>query len=525
METVDNSVIEKLGLVDAVAPGADLPEIDLPSVPNEKQLFSPELLDHMFKAQQLRERRVQLALESGSDLLDGEPLPTTADNAHDSLDDLDDFERNILGINDNDLDGTATALYNTQISMESFVEKLEHDDYQIQQLAGVQHELSFLAKGIREAGVIDKQTALSLESAYPGIITDHVSINSFTQHPSRTNLTLSLEEIDATQAKVAAVAGVAGLFVIYKILQWIVKSFTGNVDACKSIGGNIQNARERSRFLSSSPVEIAALDDAQKKALEDLLKNAAEKKDGQTTAEFLSLPENQKTVELALLNAAWNSNFSKLLSKFATEVLQNKVTDDFLNPIADGAIANLNKLENICAVIENLGNKEEFPASQEVFKALDWRFLDNALRHYNITDVKNTEHSSVRSQALMNAINREVEPSTEIKVPAPTVDANGEMVDIVIPVDAFSKIDDNVVKGAAKFGEWCKEYKKKVDEIKNDNVKKHRIDLLSEMSKQSRAVANVLSALLKMRNTAGKTSQALLNSFEQAIKAKSTIVK
>ena len=135
-------------------------------------------------------------------------------------------------------------------------------------LADAEEKISDIRNNIEEMGGINKATAVALESIQPGILTNRVSLESFTTYPSKTNLLVSLEATEhwVTGAKVLGGAVIFGLIV--KMLLWIRDKLSGTisisnkeVSKAKSKKENIVNdinsiAREHLATIRTHPTIV-----------------------------------------------------------------------------------------------------------------------------------------------------------------------------------------------------------------------------------------------------------------------------
>ena len=135
-------------------------------------------------------------------------------------------------------------------------------------LSDAELKLIEIRNNIEEVGGIDKSMAIALEHIQPGILTNRVSLESFTTYPTKTNLMVSLEATEhwVTGAKVLGGAVVFGLIV--KMLLWIRDKLSGSVEISnkeisaakskkESIITDINNiAREHIDTIRTSPTIV-----------------------------------------------------------------------------------------------------------------------------------------------------------------------------------------------------------------------------------------------------------------------------
>lgn len=114
--------------------------------------------------------------------------------------------------------------YNDILQDEQYV------DTYTEALIDAEERINDIKTHIAEVGGIDKATAIALENIQPGILSNRVSIESFTSYPTKTNLMISLEATDhwVTGAKVLGGAVIFGLIV--KMLLWIREKLSGSIN-------------------------------------------------------------------------------------------------------------------------------------------------------------------------------------------------------------------------------------------------------------------------------------------------------
>lgn len=122
-------------------------------------------------------------------------------------------------------------------------------------LHDAQKRISDIRGQIEEVGGIDKATVLALEHIQPGIITNRVSLESFTSYPTKTNLMVSLEATDnwVTGAKVLGGAVLFGLIV--KMLLWIRDKLGNKIEVSDK---EISAAKEKKDTIVKDINDIAS---------------------------------------------------------------------------------------------------------------------------------------------------------------------------------------------------------------------------------------------------------------------------
>lgn len=114
------------------------------------------------------------------------------------------------------------------------------------------HSDHLRAKTISKAFAKDFQQVMG----YP---LPNIHMESFTTTPSSTNYSIAMEEMTNQQMALAAGAGLAGVAVVYKLVQWFAKALNKNTLATNSISENFKAYSERKETLRNLPKDMEKL--------------------------------------------------------------------------------------------------------------------------------------------------------------------------------------------------------------------------------------------------------------------------
>lgn len=124
-------------------------------------------------------------------------------------------------------------------SQEELGEYIEGSNASLESLYRDLNEVSLIAGRIRRTGMISRRDVQALEEIHPGLITSQTPIGRFTSFESVNYARPSLENAAKLAGGAQAVAAVAAVAILAKILQWCYKRFQASRDVTKSIKGAV----------------------------------------------------------------------------------------------------------------------------------------------------------------------------------------------------------------------------------------------------------------------------------------------
>lgn len=201
---------------------------------------------------------------------------------------------------------------------ESYLGDLEisMDDAELDKLTEEDKEIDNLIQTAEEAGGINKQLVVDMESLRPNIITSKVPLNSFTEDFSRTNYKVTMEALEdmSDKAKLGIAIGV-GVFVA-SLVGWIISKFFGDDDDSSGGGGGGGGGGSRDKDITKRQAETAATEATLKGIQVDII-------------------QQQKSQEAAYKAMVEKSGWEKLVGQIDASNVTKKgqSVDDGLNAI------------------------------------------------------------------------------------------------------------------------------------------------------------------------------------------------
>lgn len=104
----------------------------------------------------------------------------------------------------------------------------------------------------------------------------NIHMESFTTAPSSTNYSIAMEEMTNQQIAIAAGAGVAGIAIVYKLIQWFARALNKNTLANSSISENFKAYSERKEMLKNLPMDMVKVKANIDSSLDELKKSVGE---------------------------------------------------------------------------------------------------------------------------------------------------------------------------------------------------------------------------------------------------------
>ena len=361
----------------------------------------------------------------------------------------------------------------------------------------------------------------------------NVHMESFTVMPSPTNYNIAMEEMTNQQMALAAGAGIAGVAVIYKLIQWFARALNKNSLATKSISENFQAYADRREMLKNLPTDIKKM-----KSNIDTLINQIKDETGKIQ------PGINK--DIADLQAAFDSDDkSKLLKSFTSAHLNKKLEGKkppFIKALLLGTIdenwwASLGRLTasakdaqvSVLAKLNEINGQFTLDRTKENITFLDFAWVEE-MNNLNLAKLANSESTSSakvpydKGQNNWQAVSSWFQAASSAAFTAPTEDFALVISDKAnegfakINLSAFEGLDESYV---ARLNEIGNKIKSHADKIKtsgegatkeNSTEKADRAQALMILTKEFQFVSSIIRFVIQVRNELGKVSVALNSS-------------
>ena len=358
----------------------------------------------------------------------------------------------------------------------------------------------------------------------------NVHMESFTVMPSPTNYNIAMEEMTNQQIALAAGAGIAGVAVIYKLIQWFARALNKNSLATKSISENFQAYADRREMLKNLPTDIKKM-----KSNIDALINQVKDEAGKIQ------PGINK--DIADLQAAFDSDDkSKLLKSFTSAHLNKKLEGKktpFIKALLLGIVdenwwASLGRLTasakdaqvSVLAKLNEISGQFTLDRTKENITFLDFAWVEE-MNNLNLAKLANSDSTTSakvpydKGQNNWQAVSSWFQAASSAAFTAPTEDFALVISDKAnegfakINLSAFEGLDESYV---ARLNEIGNKIKSHADKIKtsgegttkeNSTEKADRAQALMILTKEFQFVSSIIRFVIQVRNELGKVSVAL----------------
>lgn len=263
----------------------------------------------------------------------------------------------------------------TRAELDEFVEtaqaSLESLYTDIDQISAIHHR-------IRRTGLICRDDVQQLEVIHPGLITSQTPIGRFTSFESVNYARPSLEAAGNLAAGAQAVAGVAAIAILAKILQWCYKRFQASRDVTKSIKGSVDVIGKLNDQTIATVTGMNQRVEALKPDMKGKLNEEAKKyfSDKMLSNNWYNIQDTEKSMMQLRVQV-----FVKLHDKHFSELIDSMIKgeDAFklvqaLTTACEKGAATLDKaVDNVATQIEHLKSDKGGNGSTDFsFKGLDY---------------------------------------------------------------------------------------------------------------------------------------------------------
>ena len=356
----------------------------------------------------------------------------------------------------------------------------------------------------------------------------NIHMESFTTMPSSTNYSIAMEEMSNQQIALAAGASLAGIAVVYKLVQWFAKALNKNSLATGSISKNFQAFSERRETLRNMPADLAKAKENMNVALAEVKQSFGDNNNPninkllnrlKTSANASSQDQMFDAAMIGHLNVALDGK----LTPFMEAVFANRVKDDWWNKLAncvdDAKQAQTHILTQMEA-FETRYNTEQInadkadPKVDALCKRLRELDLDviSGIKGSTIPEGGEWESMAEWLRAKSSSLFTAYTDPREIQIADGTLQSLGQ-----INLEVFEKLDSNYVSEmtavAKRFKDHADKATKEGKEATKENnvIKGNRAQTLMRMSKEFQFVSNVIRMVILIRNQLGVISKNVLD--------------
>lgn len=368
----------------------------------------------------------------------------------------------------------------------------------------------------------------------------NLHMESFTVMPSQTNYSLAMEEMSTQQMALTAGAGLAGIAIVYKLIQWFAKALNKNSLATNSISKNFQAYGERKEMLKNLPGDLKKLSANVDVSLKKYMQANDDNKTQDINGSIAKLKEkfNSNDAVGAYDEAALailSNDLKGKLNPFMLGCLEGKISTNFWKNLSIVLTRAKEAQTTILSRLEDIDKQYALDkANDNNQKTSSYLGLNEAVRALNLTSLtQDTESGIVWSMAPK--IEDTVEFASWFSTVSTTVfrpyqddrkvaKLPWNFVSLAtIDVKIFANLDSGHVEEMKKAAESLKKHaedaaKKGREASKENKIEKgDRAKVLMDLSKEFQYVSSVLRFVIMIRNDLGKLSQQLAGASEKSI--------
>lgn len=376
-------------------------------------------------------------------------------------------------------------------------------------LSDAEFKLIEMRNNIEEVGGIDKAMAIALEHIQPGILTNRISLESFTTYPTKTNLLVSLEATDHWVAGAKLLGGAVVFGLIVKMLLWVRDKLSGSVSISnkeisaakskkESIINDINNiAREHVDVIRTSPT---------------IVKNINAK-----CVELLGTNYSVKVENIAEANVVFLQQYThqqfKNYSKLHTIITSNKNINAGMSSISAFLLDKLKELEVKFTNYESAYRSTNLmdPAQYQT----DWKEAGDILKQLGF------ENKPKDPNKIGDYMSHNINTLTKQRMAVPTYEvlsANSYSPDDTMGLEDVKKSIDNLLKRVTKLS---KDHTTFPDKAIGNNrqqigtILKDEVNNLMGVSIGAIAIRNMGNGICrKLVNVVGNTNKAWVGVFK-----------
>ena len=389
------------------------------------------------------------------------------------------------------------------------------------------HANTLRAQTISKAFAVDYQTAMG--HPFPNI-----RMESFTTEPSTTNYSLAMEEMTGAQMAMAAGAGLVGVGIIYKMIQWFARTLNRNGDATNSIGQNVKGYFDRKERIKNAAYRLSISKDEIKKTLDDLQtdldkdKNQAADK-GLANLKGVLESNDPEQIFNALSKVYLSGSLKGQLTPFMQLLIEGKISKGWwvtLTAVSEAATQAQIKLGGY---ITEIASAEKLPKDKP--DPVDFGFLsklDEILKELNIKEgFTPFSPTDKNAQACMESFVSAYGISfTPVIANFDFDSADQGLANSFANLDlsAFSKFTPEYINNLIAVGKSIEEEVTKshgeAEKQVKDKTNKQDVDAKRErlnlLVREFKAISNLLRFIIAVRNQLGKLAVSMGHASERS---------
>lgn len=367
----------------------------------------------------------------------------------------------------------------------------------------------------------------------------NIHMESFTTLPSSTNYNIAMEEMSNQQIAVAAGASLAGVAIVYKLVQWFAKALNKNSLATNSISENFKAYSDRKEMLKNLPNDLSKLQGNVDAAVKEYIKASDDN------------PVKNINQSITSLKQKFSSNDAMGAFDEATKITLQEGLKGKLNPfmmkVLSGKLgkywwANLNKAvlsakesqDSILARLEDMDKQYTLDKTKESEQLQgNYGWVKDSLYKMGLSTFSNETDSNTSIKmappvenwpevaSWFNSVTASIFTPYQDDREIPTGEwAFNSLSNIDLNI--FNNLDSGHVDKMKKVAERIKKHaedaaKKGREASKENKIEKgDRAKALMELSKEFQFVSSILRFAIQVRNQLGQLSIRLVDASEKS---------
>lgn len=361
-----------------------------------------------------------------------------------------------------------------------------------------------------------------------------IRMESFTTEPSSTNYKIAMEEMTGAQMAMAAGAGLVGVGIIYKMIQWFARTLNRNGDANNSIGQNVKGYFERKERIKNAAYRLSISKEEIKKTLDalqaDLDKDKITDADkGLSKLKQALEGDDNEAIFNALSKVYLKGSLKGQLTPFMQLLIEGKISQNWWATLTGLSEAATQAQIKLGGYITEIASAEKLPVDKP--DPVDFGFLDKLspiLAELNIKEgftpfVPAEKNAQACMESFVSAYTISFTP-VNATFDFDKADQGLENSFAHLDLSAFNKFTPEYINNLIAVGKSIEEEVKKshgeAEKQVKDKTNKQDVDAKRErlnlLTREFKAISNLLRFIIAVRNQLGKLSVALGHASERS---------
>ena len=367
----------------------------------------------------------------------------------------------------------------------------------------------------------------------------NIHMESFTTMPSSTNYSIAMEEMSNQQMALAAGASLAGVAIVYKLVQWFAKALNKNSLATNSISENFKAYSERKEMLKNLPNDLSKLQANVDAAVKEYIQANDDNPAKNINQAIAALKQKFSSNDaMGAFDEATKITLQKglkgKLNPFMMKVLSGKLGKDWWGNLNKAVLSAKESQDRIMARLEDIDKQytlDKTKDSEQVQGNYGW--VKDSLYKMGLSTFSNETDSNISLKVAppvenwpevaswFNAVTNSMFTPYQDDREIPTGEWAFNSL-YSIDLNIFNNLDSGHVDKMKKVAERIKKHaedaaKKGREASKENKIEKgDRAKALMDLSKEFQFVSSILRFAIQVRNQLGQLSLKLTDASEKS---------